>query len=115
MMASTKPRSSMISASTMYMMPMRLWSTLVSHSVHRYFQRLEPGDDDGDHERAAHRDQGAARGDGAVERQGFDRQFAEHALYLRAGAAGGGPAPVAWWAWVYLAMIESKSLGSTAE
>ena len=35
MMASTKPRSSMISASTMYMTPMRLWSTLVSHSVQR--------------------------------------------------------------------------------
>ena len=38
MPASTKPRSSMISASTMYITPMRLWSTLVSHSVHRYFQ-----------------------------------------------------------------------------
>jgi hypothetical protein len=40
MMASTKPRISMISASTMYMTPMRLWSTLVSHSVHRYFHAL---------------------------------------------------------------------------
>ncbi len=40
MMASTKPRISMISATTMYMTPMRLWSTLVSHSVHRYFQAL---------------------------------------------------------------------------
>ena len=30
----------MISASTTYMMPMRLWSTLVSQSVHRYFQAL---------------------------------------------------------------------------
>src|SRR4051812_34825410 len=40
MMASTKPRSSMISASTMYITPMRLWSTLVSHSFHRYSQPL---------------------------------------------------------------------------
>ena len=40
MMASTKPRSSMISASTMYMTPMRLWSTLVSHSFQRYSQPL---------------------------------------------------------------------------
>ena len=35
MMASAKPRSSMISASMMYMMPMRLWSTEVSHSRQR--------------------------------------------------------------------------------
>ena len=35
MMASEKPRSSMISASMMYMMPMRLWSTEVIHSRHR--------------------------------------------------------------------------------
>ena len=34
MIASTKPRISMTSASRMYMMPMRLWSTLVTHSVH---------------------------------------------------------------------------------
>ena len=40
MMPSTKPRASMISASTTYMTPTRLWSTLVSHSVHRYFQAL---------------------------------------------------------------------------
>jgi hypothetical protein len=34
--ASTKPRISMIIASVTYMMPMRLWSTLVSHSSQRY-------------------------------------------------------------------------------
>ena len=51
--------------------------------------RLEPGDDDEDDQRAAHRDQSAGRGDGAVERQGFDRQFAEHSVYLRSGAVGG--------------------------
>jgi hypothetical protein len=33
--ASTKPRISMIIASVTYMMPMRLWSTLVSHSFQR--------------------------------------------------------------------------------
>src|SRR5215813_7435062 len=36
MIASLKPRSSMIRPSTTYMTPMRLWSTLVSHSRHRY-------------------------------------------------------------------------------
>ena len=36
MMASGKPRSSMISARMMYMIPMRLWSTEVIHSRHRY-------------------------------------------------------------------------------
>ena len=35
MMASAKPRSSMISANMMYMMPMRLWSTEVIHSRQR--------------------------------------------------------------------------------
>ena len=30
--ASAKPRSSITSASTMYITPMRLWSTLESHS-----------------------------------------------------------------------------------
>ena len=74
---------------------------------------LEPGDDDEDEERTAHGDQGAAGGDGAVERQGLDRQFAEHALYLRAGVAG--VALRARWSWLYLAMMESKSRGSTAE
>ena len=34
--ASLKPRSSMTAASRQYMMPMRLWSTLVIHSRHRY-------------------------------------------------------------------------------
>ena len=32
MIASAKPRSSITRASTMYIMPMRLWSTLVIHS-----------------------------------------------------------------------------------
>src|SRR6516165_7607364 len=36
MIASEKPRSSITSPSTTYMTPMRLWSTLVSHSRHRY-------------------------------------------------------------------------------
>ena len=36
MMASEKPRSSMISDKMMYMMPIFLWSTLVSHSHQRY-------------------------------------------------------------------------------
>ncbi len=36
MMASVKPRSSSTSAIRMYITPMRLWSTLVSHSRHRY-------------------------------------------------------------------------------
>jgi hypothetical protein len=35
MAASAKPRNSMISASTIYMTPMRLWSTDVIHSRHR--------------------------------------------------------------------------------
>ena len=35
MIASAKPRSSMTSASTQYMTPMRLWSTDVIHSRHR--------------------------------------------------------------------------------
>ena len=35
MIASVKPRSSMSSASTIYMTPMRLWSTDVIHSRHR--------------------------------------------------------------------------------
>ncbi len=42
MMASAKPRTNMISASTIYMMPIFLWSTEVNHSCHsqphsRYF------------------------------------------------------------------------------
>src|SRR5947209_3453382 len=36
MMPSAKPRSSMIIARMLYMMPMRLWSTLVNHSRHKY-------------------------------------------------------------------------------
>src|SRR6267378_4562832 len=36
MIASTKPRTSITRPSIMYMMPMRLWSTLVIHSRHRY-------------------------------------------------------------------------------
>src|ERR1700716_3022214 len=36
MIASLKPRSSITRPSTTYMTPMRLWSTLVSHSRHRY-------------------------------------------------------------------------------
>src|SRR5262245_57949089 len=36
MIASEKPRSSMTRPSATYMTPMRLWSTLVSHSRHRY-------------------------------------------------------------------------------
>src|SRR6516164_8467255 len=36
MIASLKPRSSMIRPRVMYMTPMRLWSTLVSHSRHKY-------------------------------------------------------------------------------
>ena len=35
MIASVKPRSSITSASTMYITPMRLWSTLVIHSRQR--------------------------------------------------------------------------------
>ncbi len=35
MIASEKPRSSMISARIKYITPIRLWSTLVSHSRHR--------------------------------------------------------------------------------
>ena len=41
MMASAKPRSSMTMDTTMYMMPSFLWSTEVSHSVHRYFHSLK--------------------------------------------------------------------------
>ena len=40
MIASEKPRSSITMPRVMYITPMRLWSTLVSHSVHRYFQPL---------------------------------------------------------------------------
>ena len=36
MIASVKPRSSITNASRQYMMPTRLWSTLVIHSRHRY-------------------------------------------------------------------------------
>src|SRR5262249_44382744 len=36
MIASLKPRSSMTKPRARYMTPMRLWSTLVSHSRHRY-------------------------------------------------------------------------------
>src|SRR5262245_40755756 len=36
MIASEKPRSSMTRPRATYMTPMRLWSTLVSHSRHRY-------------------------------------------------------------------------------
>src|SRR5947207_3010936 len=36
MIASEKPRSSMIRPRATYMTPIRLWSTLVSHSRHRY-------------------------------------------------------------------------------
>ena len=36
MMASENPRSSITSASSVYMTPMRLWSTLVIHSRQRY-------------------------------------------------------------------------------
>src|SRR5262249_28794807 len=36
MIASEKPRSSMTRPRVTYMTPMRLWSTLVSHSRHRY-------------------------------------------------------------------------------
>ena len=36
MIASMKPRSSITAASVTYMMPIRLWSTLVIHSRHRY-------------------------------------------------------------------------------
>src|SRR4051812_20782668 len=36
MMASAKPRSSITSPRHTYMTPMRLWSTLVSHSRHKY-------------------------------------------------------------------------------
>src|SRR5580700_12160421 len=36
MIASMNPRSSITSASSVYMTPMRLWSTLVIHSRHRY-------------------------------------------------------------------------------
>ena len=35
MIASAKPRSSITMASSVYMMPMRLWSTLVIHSRQR--------------------------------------------------------------------------------
>ncbi len=35
MIASVKPRSSITIASRVYMMPMRLWSTLVIHSRQR--------------------------------------------------------------------------------
>ncbi|MNS18714.1 hypothetical protein D3C72_504150 [compost metagenome] len=35
MMASAKPRSSMISATSEYITPIRLWSTDVIHSLHR--------------------------------------------------------------------------------
>ncbi len=38
MIASEKPRSSMIIASTQYITPIRLWSTDVIHSRHRYGQ-----------------------------------------------------------------------------
>ena len=36
MIASLKPRSNMTKPRVTYMTPMRLWSTLVSHSRHRY-------------------------------------------------------------------------------
>src|SRR5262245_46788403 len=36
MIASVKPRSSITRASSVYMTPIRLWSTLVIHSRHRY-------------------------------------------------------------------------------
>ena len=36
MIASAKPRSSITIASSVYMMPIRLWSTLVIHSRQRY-------------------------------------------------------------------------------
>ena len=39
MIASLKPRSSITSASRTYMMPTRLWSTVVSHSSHSHLQR----------------------------------------------------------------------------
>ena len=35
MMASVKPRSNITDASVTYMTPIRLWSTLVTHSRHR--------------------------------------------------------------------------------
>jgi hypothetical protein len=35
MIASENPRSSITIPSTMYITPMRLWSTLVNHSFHR--------------------------------------------------------------------------------
>ncbi|KGS05742.1 hypothetical protein X946_5948 [Burkholderia sp. ABCPW 111] len=38
--ASAKPRSSMISATMMYITPSFLWSTVVSHSDHSHFQRF---------------------------------------------------------------------------
>ena len=116
MMASTKPRSSMISAKVTYMMPMRLWSTLVSHSLHSVRHppsQVITGDDD---ERATDRDQRAAHGDPAVERQGIDGQLAEHlkspffrASIWRADDRDAARPPV------YFAMIVSNSFGSTAE
>ncbi len=39
MIASAKPRSSMISATMMYITPSFLWSTVVSHCVHSHFHR----------------------------------------------------------------------------
>ncbi|CAB3774401.1 hypothetical protein LMG30113_07577 [Burkholderia paludis] len=39
MIASVKPRSSMTNATMMYITPSRLWSTVVSHSVHSHFHR----------------------------------------------------------------------------
>ncbi len=36
MMASANPRSSITDASSVYMTPIRLWSTLVIHSLQRY-------------------------------------------------------------------------------
>ncbi|CAB3774399.1 hypothetical protein LMG30113_07576 [Burkholderia paludis] len=39
MIASAKPRSSMISATMMYITPIFLWSTVVSHSDHSHFHR----------------------------------------------------------------------------
>ena len=48
MIASMKPRSSITAASVTYMMPIRLWSTLVIHSLHRY--GIQPFDgDEGEH------------------------------------------------------------------
>src|SRR4051812_33211021 len=37
MMASAKPRSNMTMATMMYMIPIFLWSTEVSHSLHSHF------------------------------------------------------------------------------